>query len=479
MLVPEGYILITKAEYEQLHRVIKDFQRTNEELQRTNEELQSRIKELEARLSMNSSNSSKPPSSDGYKKRVQNNREKSHRKAGGQNGHEGYNLKMVENPDVVILHKAEQCEHCGTKLEQVVTHKHERRQVHDLPPINIIVTEHQIEHKICPCCGKEAIAPCPVSGSVQYGERIKSLGVYLNQYQMLPFERTREVMDDLFGACPSAEVLQQSNELCYDNLEQTVETVIKESLISSAVMNNDETGIRCEKDTKWIHVHSTGEHTYYAMDDKRGEEAMERIGILPRFQGNSVHDRWASYDMYDNCQHSYCNAHLLRELKAEEENKKPWASDMKTVLLDAHELSKQEHTDTNRVVAIVKRYDNIVKKAIKQEPIPQKTPHKRGRVAKSKSLRLLECFRDKNEKVLRFLYDKNVPFDNNLAERDLRMVKLKQKISGCFRTRKGADVFCRIRSYISTVKKQGGQVWEMLQMAMKTSSFQPIEIRGG
>lgn len=465
MQVPEGYILISKVDYEHLLNRLSM--------------MESRIKELEGMLKKDSSNSHKPPSSDGYKKKVQNNREKSDRKSGGQLGHEGRTLQMVENPDKVIEHKVGCCVHCAADLQNVKAKKYYRKQVHDLPPIKIEVTEHREEVKQCNVCGKETIASCDIPASVQYGERIKSMGVYLNQYQMLPFERTRETMEDLFECSISAEVLQQSNEKCYDMLEQKVEKEIKASITQSAVIHNDETGIRCQSTTKWIHSYSTQSHTYYAIDDKRGKEAMDRINILSQFTGNTVHDRWASYEKYDHCQHSYCNAHLLRDLKGEEENNKSWAAAMKTTLLDALALSKQERTAPDSIIAIEKRYDRIVKQAIKKEPIPARALHKRGRKAKSKSLNLLECFRDKKREVLRFLHDKTIPFDNNLAERDLRMVKLKQKISGCFRTRKGADVFCRIRSYISTVKKQGGQVWDALQLTIKKPPFQPILIRRG
>jgi len=464
MRIPKGYILILKVDYDKLLNRLSM--------------MDARIKELEVMLNKDSQNSHKPPSSDGYKKQIQNNREKSSRSVGGQKGHEGKTLQMVEKPDKVIEHKVECCDHCGTNLQGVLAKKYYRRQVHDLPPIKIEVTEHHVEVKECKLCGKDTIASCDVSASVQYGNRIKSMGVYLNQYQMLPFERTRETMEDLFGSSISAEVLQQSNALCYDNLEQKVELEIKQAIIVSDVVHSDETGIRCEKSLKWIHVNSTSDHTYYAIDDKRGKDAMDRIGILPVFKGNSVHDRLASYDTYNNCQHSYCNAHLLRELKAEEENKKPWAATMIVVLLDAKILSEQETTTNNAIAEIEKRYDSIIKKAIKEEPLPIHTPHKRGRKKKTKSLLLLECFRDKKKGVLRFLHDKTVPFDNNLAERDLRMVKLKQKISGCFRTFKGGQVFCRIRSYISTIRKQNGQVWEALQTIMKKSTVDQIIARG-
>lgn len=473
MQVPEGYILISKVAYEQFLKRL-----TMMEAHIKKQEV--RIKELEGMVNKNSCNSHKPPGSDGYKKKIKNNREPSGRKAGGQPGHEGKTLQMTENPDYVIAHTVECCKHCGVDLKNVKAKKYYRKQVHDLPPIKIEVTEHREEVKQCHVCGKETIADSGIPASVQYGERIKSMGVYLNQYQMLPFERTRETMEDLFECCLSAEVVQQSNKLCYENLEEKVEEEIKGSIIAGAVMHNDETGIRCEGKTQWIHVSSTQQNTYYAIDEKRGKEAMDRINILPLFWGTSVHDRWASYEKYDQCDHAYCNAHSLRDIKfVAEELQKPWAAQMQTTLLKAYGLSKQQKINQAEITAIEKKYAAIVKKGIKQEPLPAAAVHKRGRKAKGKSLTLLECFRDKKKEYLRFLYEKTIPFDNNLAERDLRMVKLKQKISGCFRTRKGAEMFCRIRSYISTIKKQGGNIWEALQLSIKSSTLHPIMVRGG
>jgi len=468
MQIPEGYILITKVEYEQ-------FLLQKEQIKA----LMARVTELEGMLHKDSHNSHKPPSSDGYKKRIKNNRVKSGRKVGGQPGHEGNTLEFVENPDKIIEHKVEECEHCGADLSHVKAKKKYRRQVHDLPLVKIEVTEHQVEVKQCPKCQHETIATCEVSASVQYGDRIKSAAVYLNQYQMLPVERTRDVLEDLFGGSPSAEVIEQSSQLCYDNMESVIENGVKSSIISSKVIHNDETGMRCEGKTKWIHVCSTSQLTYYAIDDKRGKEAMDRIAVLPQFKGISIHDRWASYDDFD-CEHALCNAHLLRDLKLiEEEYHKPWAADMRKLLSDANDLSKSAFRGIRfltALTAIEKRYNSIVKKGFRHEPVMQKMATHKGRKAKSKSLNLLTCFKERKKQILLFLHDKDVPFDNNLAERDLRMVKLKQKISGCFRSQHGAEIFCRIRSYISTVRKQGGQVWDALQNAIRAPSSQLVTV---
>ena len=464
MQVIEGYVLLSKNEYDQLCKQV--------------ELLTARVKELEAMLHKDSSNSSKPPSSDWYNKITKNRKQKSDKKIGGQPGHEGETLEMVEHPDHLIEHKVEKCDHCGMDLSDVRAEKYHRRQVHDLPPVKIEVTEHRVEVKQCKVCGKTTIADCDVPASVQYGEKIKSMAVYFNQYQFLPFERTKETMNDLFGCAMSAEVIKQSNEQCYERLEPVVEEQIKTSLINSAVMNCDETGLRCENDMQWVHSYSTDRHTYYAIDEKRGGEAMERINILPRFKGICEHDRWASYDQYEEMDHALCNNHLMRDLEfVEEAYNKSWAEKMQNVLIEGLHLSRQEKMNKIALSALETRYDRIVKKAIKEEPPAVITEKKkRGRKARSEPLKLAECFLHRKEDILRFLHDPRVPFGNNLAERDIRMIKLKQKISGCFRTRKGAEIFCRIRSYISTLKKQNKNVWDALQLTIRAPSTQLIAV---
>jgi transposase len=457
MQIPEGYILIKREEYDKLITLVI--------------ELENRVKVLEEKLHLSSHNSHKPPSSDGLKRTIKNNRIKGERKTGGQQGHPGNTLEMVETPDKIIEHKVSACAHCGIGLSEIAAVKYHRRQVFDIPAVQVEVTEHRIDVKLCPVCGKQNVAHCEVPASVQYGEGVKSMVVYLNQYQMLPLERVSETMNDLFNCPLSAEVIQQSSLLAYQQLEEIVEQDIKTALLQSPVMHNDETGIRCEGKTKWIHTASTQDYTYYAMDDKRGKEAMDRIGILPLFHGTSMHDRLGSYDHYDHCFHVYCHAHLLRDLSfVEEECGKPWAKEMKELTLKALRLKKRDLISEQVISIIEQGYDQIIQEGLKQEPAPIHIPGKRGRKGKGKSLSLLEFYRDKKQAVLHFLHAPDIPFDNNLAERDLRMVKLKQKISGCFRTQKGADVFCRIRSYISTIRKQNKKVWQSLKIIISPSS---------
>jgi transposase len=471
MQVPEGYMLIKIEEYER-------FISTISHLQATIMALEVRIKDLELQLKRNSRNSHQPPSTDGFKKEIQNNRIKSERKAGGQPGHEGTTLAQVENPNKIISYPVEICQHCGVDLQNIEATDYQRRQVFDIPPVKVEVTEHRPEVKHCPICKKATVADCPVPACVQYGPGVKSMTVYLNQYQMLPFERVSETLSDLFNCPISTQVIEQSNKLTFERLYPKVETEIKQAVINSPVVDCDETGLRCEGKTKYVHNYSTPDYTYYSIHPRRGTQAMEDIGILPLYQGILVHDRFLSYDKYLKSQHALCNAHLLRDLKSvqEEDFNKSWAKQMEKLILSAYELSQQSSISQQQIWAVENQYDQIVEQGIRDEPGAMKTG-RRGKKSKGKSLNLLECFRDRKKQILLFLHDSDVPFDNNLAERDLRMVKLKQKISGCFRTHHGAVIFCRIRSYISTMKKQNQNVWIALKQILCTPSVQqPIPV---
>ena len=453
------HVILTHAEYDSLIEMIK--------------KLEARIVELESRLNKNSSNSSKPPSSDGLKKVIKNNREQSENKQGAQPGHKGSTLKMVDHADKFEYHKVSGTCECGENLETQTERSIVRKQEFELPEKLIEVIEHHIEIIKCKC-GRKHYAPCELKGNVQYGTKFKSLMVYLNQYQFIPFERLQEISEDCFGMSISDGVLDASNQTCYEQLAQTEEQ-IKQTLLESPVINNDETGIRCEGKTQWVHSTSTPGLTHYSIQEKRGNQGMDTIGILPHYTGTSIHDRWASYDNYP-CTHGLCNAHLLRDLKyLYEEMNCEWAQPMIALLVQAHEAKKQDQLNALTIESIETRYIKIVQQGIKNEP-EQKNREKikRGRIPKSKSRLLLEVFANRSEQVLLFLYDKQVPFDNNLAERDLRMMKLKQKISGCFRSRNGAEVFCRIRSYISSARKNGYQILDAIEKALIGNPIQLI-----
>jgi transposase len=451
MQIPKGYILLTEEDYLELFQQIM--------------KMEQRIRELESMNKKDSSNSHKPPSSDGLKKKIQNNREKSDRKQGAQEGHEGKTLQMVANPDKTVFHKVAGHCTCGKDLKRIKAIHVQRRQEIDLVEKLTEIIEHQIEVKQC-SCGKIHTGEEGRLIPIQYGERLKSMMVYLNQYGFMPYDRLQEYFNDCFGLTISDGVLVGANKRCSENLE-VPDNEIKEQVKASPVMNNDETGLRCEKKTQWVHTSSTEEYTYYSLHEKRGREAIDDIGILPGYTGTSVHDRYSSYNDYD-CNHALCNAHLLRDLKSiVEDDNKQWAKRMISFLIKAKEMKEAGEIRKKPLKYLLHEYDLIVKYGMRKEPpliIPLK--RKRGRLKKPKSLLLLEDFQKKKEQVLKFILNPIVPFDNNLAERDLRMIKLKQKISGCFRTKIGAQMFCRIRSYISTVRKQGYSILEALQLAM-------------
>lgn len=465
MQVPEGYILIKKTEYDQLLRRVDQLMARCEELENQNRKLVKRINELESEKNKNSSNSSKPPSSDGLKKVVKNNREKSNRKQGGQPGHQGSGLSAFDKADVTISCKVKKtkCE-CGKDLRLARHSREEKRQVIDISEILIKVVDYLIEVKKC-SCGKEHKGVCEFNGRVQYGKRLKSLLTYLNVYQLLPAERIQEFCKDILGLSIGDGTIQSGTTTCYENLEDSQEE-IRQGLMNGAVIQSDETGIRCQSRTQWIHSASNDQFTLYQMHHKRGNEGIDAMGILINYSGVCVHDRWASYDKYDNCIHALCNAHLLRDLRfMYEEGGRKWAGSLMAILQSANKR-KQEIQITNHYRTRIRNsIIDLVKKALKSEPKEKNKELKRGRKPKSKPIRLLEVFKNRLDDILLFLYRQDVPFDNNLAERDLRMIKLKQKISGCFRTKMGADIFCRIRSYISTARKQGYNVWEAITTA--------------
>jgi len=469
-----------------LFAVVEDLRSRMTLLESENQELRAENQELRGKLAKNSQNSSKPPSTDGYKKpKPKSLRKPSGKKSGGQQGHTGARLERVEQPDHTIIHSVVNCQECGHSLKQSPASSHRSRQVIDLPPLKLEVTEHQVELKECPhCkCQNEATFPTAAKTSVQYGSRIKSLLVYLNQYQLLPYERTVQLVEDLFSRTISQGTLYDWNTACFDHLESTEES-IRQAILASPVVHFDETGLRSQGKLHWLHAASTEQLTFYGLHARRGQEAMLDLGILEHYTGCAVHDHWKSYFTF-SCDHSLCNAHHLRELiYLAEQEKQTWAKPMIALLLEAKKASESTPENclaesSSEMESILFRYDGLIQEGLAQNlPSPEAKTRKkkRGRPKQSKAKNLLDRLRDFKDQVLAFLVHPRVPFDNNQGERDIRMAKLKQKISGCFRGQDGGEIFSRIRGYVSTLRKNDLNILEGIQSAFDNSPMLPAFI---
>lgn len=435
-----------------------------------------RIRQLEEIIHKDSHNSHIPPSQSLHTP-IKNLREKTGKQPGGQSGHPGKTLQMVSRPDHTIICPVIKCEQCGLDLSAVPIEGCERRQVFDIPEIVCQVTEYQAEKKRCEC-GYLTRAPFPdgVNAPVQYGLNILCLLIILSAYEYMSFERIGELLEQLTGYRINESTVCSVQKKLNDNLAD-FEEKSKAQLIQSEVIHNDETGIPVEGKTRWLHVTSTEEVTHYAVDIKRGKEATDRIGILPLFHGTSVHDGWKPYFGYETCHHALCNAHHLRDLNFfEEEEKAVWATSLKDLLLlTKANVAKardegQDHLDQSSLQEIENQYRKILEGAKLSQPPPVRTG-KRGKPKNTKQQNFIERLLEHKESVLAFVYNFRVPFDNNLAERDIRMVKLKDKVSGTFRSSHGADCFARIRGYISTVRKNDGNVFLEIENALRGQPF--------
>ena len=487
----------------ELARVKSTLARQSDELiqeRQLNHQLLRRIRELESEVERgnheavprDSHNSSLPPALDPpwvRIKRTRSLRQKTGRQPGGQFGHRGTTLRQVASPGQIITHSPDACLQCGSLVfdsqPQVIT----RRQVFEICDGRMKVTEHRAETRYCSTCATTTKAkfPAAVRAPVQYGQGVLARSVYLHLYQLLPVARAAETMRDLFQCPLSVATIQRAARVSSGKLVNT-EQRLKAAIRDAVVIGADETGLRVAGSGGYVHVARTEEFTHYAFDERRGKAAMDEIGILPQFRGTLVRDGFSSYKWYEQCRHSLCNVHLLRDLIFVEESspaQKVWTRPLAKLLLKMKEAVAQAQAEARLSEQtkneFLQRYDKLVKRADRLNPPPKRkaesdAPQKKSPLQPTPR-RLINRLQKRRDEVLRFMTDISVPFDNNGSERDLRMVKLQQKISGCFRTPAGARCFCRVRSYLSTARKQGHSLLSSLERAFngKPLIFQPAE----
>jgi transposase len=438
-----------------------------------------RIAELEARLRQNPRNSSKPPSSEGLAKPApapRSLRKKSGRRPGGQDGHKGTTLAQVARPDREVRHEPGCCGRCGAGLAGRPVTAVERRQVLDLPPVRAEVTEHQLIERECGCGHRtRGTAPAGAEAPVQYGPRTAAVIVYLHAGQFLSKDRTARALAELFGIPCSSGTVAALTARAAGRLDGFTGHV-REQIAASDVAGFDETGFRVEGKLAWVHCARTGRYTLLMVHPNRGRKAMEAMGILPSFTGLAVHDAWAPYDTYTAPAHQLCCAHALRELQAvadaAPQREWCWAAQAAEALTAMQDLVREavsrdrDAADPEALAAQVRLFRSAVLAGAGQ------TAARSGAVMKKHNA-LARRLRDRQDDYLRFTTDFRAPPDNNGAERDIRMAKLKQKVSGCLRTMTGARQFCAIRSYLSTAAKHGLGLFDALVMLTEGEPWMP------
>jgi transposase len=447
--------------------------------------LAGRIQKLEDQIAKNSRNSGKPPSSDGYDKPAPHSlRKRSRKRSGGQPGHVGYKLEMVTKPNHIKKYKVTQCAHCQKSLKRQKVERIEKRQVFDLPKVQMEVTEHQAQVKRCTCCGKETRAEFPkeVNQAVQYGTEAKSQIVYLNHEQHIPLKRTCDVFEEFYGHRPAEGTVYAAGAEAAEFVMPVMEAIKAHLMLLEEVIGNDETGMRIGGKLYWLQTTGTTFLTHYAYHQKRGKIAMDAIQILPRFKGRVMHDDLPSYFQYD-FQHALCNAHHLRILLfLQERYPQKWIEPVMALLLKIKkkvEMAQRKHQTelSERQQTIYSaQYDKLIQQGLRANPPPNAASRKtgqRGRLKQNPARNLLLRLKEHKAAVLAFMTDFKVPFDNNQSERDLRMMKVKQKVSGCFRSEAGAAIFCRVRGYLSTARKNGQMALHALHLAFMGTPYLP------
>jgi transposase len=442
-------------------------------------ELQAEVRRLRDAAAQNSRNSSRPPSTDGPEQpKPKSLRRKSGRKSGGQPGHPGRTLQSSDTPKHIQIHPLLECE-CGEALSHEPAVDFQRRQVFDLPSLELECTEHRAEIKECPCCHRTVVAafPADAKAPVQYGKNFRALLAYLYDAQQGASLRIREMCAEMFGYAVSEATLQSARQEQYDALEP-FENRLVEILSQETVLHADETSVPINKVRHWLHVLCTPLLTFFTIHLSRGKDAIKAAGIIPQFTGWLMHDFLSSYLGFENCLHTFCKSHLLRELVfLFEQHRQPWAGDLHDLFLDMHQrVQNRKARDAPMTEKEYKRwcsqYWKILRAGRKANPLtPKQMANPRAK--QSKEQNLLDRLEGYDDSILAFLWNLDLPFTNNEAERAFRMMKVRLKISGCFRTFKGACRHARIRSYISTLRKHGLPVLEYLRRALEGRPFLP------
>lgn len=443
------------------------------------EALRAEVAELKRQLGLNSQNSSKPPSSDSPfdKPAPKSLRRKSGRKPGGQTGHPGSTLAMVEDPDETLRHEPGWCAGCGADLAGAERVGVERRQVFDLPPMRVRVTEHQLVKRRCGCGATTcATAPDGAAAPVSYGPRITAIILYLYVGQFLSKQRAAQALSELFGTPVSEGTVAAMTERAANRLDQFTD-VVRDRIADASVAGFDETGFRVCGSLHWVHCARTDKYTLITCHRKRGRDGIDDAGVLTRFIGVAVHDAWAPYDTYLDPDHQLCCAHALRELAgvadtAPADGQRCWAVQARDALVAMQRLVTEaiaagaDDLDPDALAEQLQLFRSAAQLGITE------TAPRSGTTMKKHNA-LARRLRDRQDDYLRFTTDWRIPADNNGSERDIRMIKLRQKVSGCMRTLTGAKQFCAIRSYLSTGAKHGRNFIDTLVMLAEGRPWLP------
>ena len=478
--ITEEFVRFLMEQNSSLSDQVAELTATVDSMNQTITELNQTIKELKEQLNKNSKNSSKPPSSDGLKKPAVNKnkslRESSGKMQGAQEGHDGVHLSVISDPDHIENHMHSDCTGCPHRAECLskACIKETRHEVDAV--VTVDVTAHNaIEVRECPLHDgvKTGSFPENIKATVQYGKNLQAMVVAFNTVGAVSINRTHEILSSVFNIPLATGTIKNMVTRCAESLKDTYER-IRRKMIMLGLIHCDETGSRVDGKTCWVHVASDQDYTYLTINQKRGQIGMDAADVLPHARGIIVHDCWGSYWKYQDVTHAICCAHLLRELNGVIENhpEQTWAVRFKKLLLDMKKVRDKALLSDKDEVSYYHRhkfdmeYDAIIKTAYEENPLPETPAKKRGRKNKSKVLNLICRLDNYKESVCLFLKNLCVPFDNNQAERDLRMVKVKTKVSGCFRSEEGAQEYLTIMSYIGSARKHGINAFTAIREAL-------------